>query len=403
MRVLLVTAVPVTEDAAPFGGGMSVRLAQWCTELGARHEVRVVTGTPHPHTVTGAPVTVYAAAPVAAVQGTLPSFAPCWSNARLLWQGVAWSDVVVCTFHDVIAPTVLLARVLRKPVLFNLHTDCRGWALRGVARALPDLDTVQRWLTRGVQCVGSAGGARDRADRRARGFRVDLHYAPVAVPPVPQLGEASAALLSSGCGQRRVALWAGRWSRDKRVPLLAAAMQHVPDTTLVVVGDGVEPLEQLRSPHCVVRRGWVPRRELQALIAAADVVVNACDSETFGNLCHEARAQGTAAIVQAAGGHLQQRGPGVCLVDFEDRAQVAAAFAAAGSIEEAAGAAAASSIEEAVLWAAHSPRNRGVAGVLWACVVMAVWCALHTARMACAPFQRSPPHARSRDEAAARS
>jgi glycosyltransferase involved in cell wall biosynthesis len=93
-----------------------------------------------------------------------------------------------------------------------------------------------------------------------------------------------------------------RLSPEKGVDLLVRAMEGI-DAELVVVGDGPDDtLVRSLAPPNVSFAGRVPRDELRALYARADVFVMPSRSETWGMAMQEAAAVGLPLIATEAPG-----------------------------------------------------------------------------------------------------
>lgn len=104
-----------------------------------------------------------------------------------------------------------------------------------------------------------------------------------------------------GAGPRTlVALLVSRSAPEKNIPLAIRAWRALrardPDTVLVIAGDGPERA-RLAVEHPDVRFvGNLPRGELSAHYASADVFLFPSATETFGNVVLEAMASGVAPV-----------------------------------------------------------------------------------------------------------
>jgi len=224
------------------------------------------------------------------------------------------------------------------PLVYSIHTDLgqlEGCPVRTAT-------AMQRAMVRlADSAVTTSPSFASRL--RERGV-TELHkyYRPL---PVSSIARRHAALsardvaaareeMTAGNPHRKVMMYVGRWSMEKRMHLLLKAVPA--DVTLCFVGDGPmgDTVEEWADhPRVVVRRGMRPRDELAALYAAADWTVSASAFETFGNVPYEAAHCGTPAILQRAQGFVDQideqehRG---ALVDYgapDAAEQVAAAVA----------------------------------------------------------------------------
>lgn len=97
---------------------------------------------------------------------------------------------------------------------------------------------------------------------------------------------------------------AGRFAHYKGYEVLVEAMRHVPDATLVMVGEGethravARRVRELGLGGRVRLTGWLPDEELRTLVAAADVfcLPSVERSEAFGVVLVEAMALGTCCV-----------------------------------------------------------------------------------------------------------
>jgi alpha-1,6-mannosyltransferase len=105
-----------------------------------------------------------------------------------------------------------------------------------------------------------------------------------------------------------LALYVGRFAREKELDLLLAAWPEVERRTgarLALIGDGPSRRRLQRQPNSD-RLFWIPferdRNRLADLLAAVDVYVAPCSLETFGLSALEALASGTPLLTADRGG-----------------------------------------------------------------------------------------------------
>jgi alpha-1,6-mannosyltransferase len=98
----------------------------------------------------------------------------------------------------------------------------------------------------------------------------------------------------------RLLLFAGRFAREKNIPVLLDALQRLgPRYHLLLVGGG----GRLRLPANVTRYPYIGSEDaLARLMASCDAFVHAGDKETFGLVILEAMACGVPVVGVAAGG-----------------------------------------------------------------------------------------------------
>jgi phosphatidylinositol alpha 1,6-mannosyltransferase len=111
----------------------------------------------------------------------------------------------------------------------------------------------------------------------------------------------------------RVLLYVGRLASEKRLDLLADVLPSLPNTRLVLVGDGpLRPaLEQRLSGMRAHFTGYLRGADLATAYASADLFVFPSDTETFGQVIQEAMASGLPVVAARAGGAIDMVRDGV--------------------------------------------------------------------------------------------
>ena len=206
------------------------------------------------------------------------------------------------------------ARSEKRPALYSIHTDLRAMNPNPIIQRVVSLHShVQALVARCSQrCYTTSRSFCD--DLRKAGISMAGYYEPVDTSlfltsrPSKESVAAAREWMSGGNAKAPLLLYAGRWSREKRIDLVISA--RPPGVQLCIVGDGpVHP--QLLAAHdpaggVVVRQQMFAQDKLAVLFRAADAVVSACGSETFGNVSFEANHCGTPTILQHAPGHVDQ-------------------------------------------------------------------------------------------------
>jgi glycosyltransferase involved in cell wall biosynthesis len=193
----------------------------------------------------------------------------------------------------------LLQLSLLKPVLkyrlifvaWEDHNPLRlGWGFRKVNYALAD---------------GGIAGNQVAAQRaRNLGFRKRMEVIPQYGFEITYTGDP--AQRRANANGKFVVGYAGRLVEEKGIRTLVEATRGMPDTEVVMAGDGPLADEVRREPH-VKLLGWVPRTELGQFWAQLDVKVLPSLTagrrwvEQFGRVIVEAMAAGVPVIGSSSG------------------------------------------------------------------------------------------------------
>lgn len=110
----------------------------------------------------------------------------------------------------------------------------------------------------------------------------------------------------------RLLIFAGRGSREKRIPILLQTMQRLgPHYHLLLVGSHMPA----RTPaNVTVLDHFIPQVELARLMASSDAMLHAGDQETFGLVVLEAMASGLPVVGVGAGAVAELVVPGTGLL-----------------------------------------------------------------------------------------
>jgi glycosyltransferase involved in cell wall biosynthesis len=323
LKVLLLT--PVYPPFVSVGGGVAITYGALHDKLVDRgHECVVV--SPRLGNCDHGETNLYAGQPVMLTT---------WSNIKMFKQRFEEADVVVCPDETQMPLYCFLAHWTGTPLLFNMHTNFRmvleGGSMAARWLAAPIMDSCLRLFSYlAPKTMTTSPSYRDVL--RRRWFRVGGVFSPRIKLGVfekepksaEEVREARKWLIG---GQvpfepRKVLIFAGRWSHEKRINLLPKALPE--GCVLAIVGDGpqsqAKKIEKLHDPQhgVVVHRGIVDQARLAVLYRASDFLVSASAFETLGMTVAESHLCGTPVIVQAAPGFTTQviEGENGFLIDF---------------------------------------------------------------------------------------
>ena len=270
--------------------------------VGRGHDVRVVTMASAPVTERPCPVTtVDRSRPFPVRYGELTARAAAAARA---------ADVIYASATYAAAATASVAS--RRALVVKLVSDpayerARRWGLFG--------GTLEEFQQAGGGRLTALKRGRTRALRRARtlvvpsrylaeialGWGLDekrLHVVPNPAPP-PRAATTSA---------RQGLVFAGRLTRQKALHVALDALEHVPETSLTVIGDGPDRARLERHAHDAGLNGRVrfvgslPREEVLDALAGAEAAVLSSDWENFPHAAVESLAAGTPLVATTVGG-----------------------------------------------------------------------------------------------------
>jgi glycogen(starch) synthase len=236
-----------------------------------------------------------------------------------------WSPEVIHGHDWLVAQTVrTLAAQHRAPVVMTVHSTeygrQQGWLDRAVPRAIHAVE--RRMCTEAAAVVACSDFMADQlralfqlapADVSVVGNGIDVDAVTVEPREV-------AAARAEHAGAGPLLVFAGRLVHEKGLQELIKAMPAIvaarPGARLIVAGSGhllADQQDRARRygvSELVVWTGFLDRRRLSALVAAADVAVVPSLYEPFGLVALEAQALGTAVAVSDTGGLTELVEPG---------------------------------------------------------------------------------------------
>jgi phosphatidylinositol alpha 1,6-mannosyltransferase len=199
-----------------------------------------------------------------------------------------------------------LGERLRLPLVSAYHTDFPAYTTHyGIGWLRSTIYAYLRWVHNGCAltlCPSSA----TLADLRKHGFRrLKLWGRGVDTQRFhPQHRSHTFREQAGVLPHESMLLYVGRLASEKRIELLAEALDGLSNVRLVLVGDGpARPvLEQRLAGKPAYFAGYIHGQELAAAYASADLFAFPSDTETFGQVIQEAMASGLPVIAARAGG-----------------------------------------------------------------------------------------------------
>jgi len=203
----------------------------------------------------------------------------------------------------------------RVPLVGTYHTDFPAYTSHYGLGFLRDATySYLRWVHNACAltlCPSSA----TLADLRMHGFRrLRLWGRGVDTERFhPQHHRAAFRELAGIQPHETMLLYVGRLASEKRVELLADALDGLSNVRLVLVGDGPARamLEQRLVGKPAFFAGYLHAQALAEAYASADMFAFPSDTETFGQVIQEAMASGLPVVAARAGGAIDLVGDGV--------------------------------------------------------------------------------------------
>ena len=212
-------------------------------------------------------------------------------------QGFAFDVIDAQFFYPDGPAAALLAKSFEVPFSIKARgADIHYWGARPGCR--------QQILTAAAGAGGLLAVSRSlREDMIAMGMagaKIRVHYTGVDLDRFRPVDRTTAKASLGVCGPLVVSL--GALIPRKGHDIVIKAMETLPDTTLLIAGEGTERARLTALIHAgalagrVRLLGSIPHAELPALLGAADVMALASESEGLANAWVEAMACGTPVV-----------------------------------------------------------------------------------------------------------
>lgn len=297
----------VTESFLPSLNGVTTSVCRVLDQLARLgHEALVIAPAPAPETYRGFRVEAVSSVPVRQFQVGVP-------NAQIssILQKFGPDVVHVASPFFLGAGGLVAARALGVPSVAIYQTDMAGYVLQhGRAAGRPAAAATWRYL-RWVHSLAdltlapSSASVDDlkrhgveRVGRWERGVDTDLYHR-------RWRDDAGCRALRRTLAPRGETIvgYVGRLAPEKELDRLVPLLD-LPNTRLVIVGDGPDRAELSRLLPGAVFLGRREGDDLARAYAAADVFVHTGTRETFGQTLQEAAATGLPVVAPARGGPL---------------------------------------------------------------------------------------------------
>lgn len=264
------------------------------------------------------PVTEYNGMPVITFNGPkwlwYPEFIYVFPNIKIHKAIKEFQPDIIHLFHPTSVGmwSLLLAKFMRIPTVATFHIDiARALSSLGVPSLLvrlfiPPLDFLT-WL------MFSLADARFATSHKIQDMLHQLGVSNVGIwrRGVNQdffnpkhFSQEMRDKLTNGDSNSKILIYVGRLSGEKSVGDLRPILNHVPNISLVIVGDGTERerLEALFSGTKAIFTGHISGLELSQVYASADLFVFPSSMETFGLVVLEAMVAKLPVVATRVGG-----------------------------------------------------------------------------------------------------
>eukprot|EP01084_Bolivina_argentea_P152544 266087_1 len=323
MNILAITPVPIKQKDIGYGGGVSL------TFRGLKKKLEK-----HGHSLT-----IVSAWNVLdyATMSWYPNFREIPATKRnltLLETEITRNDIIIAPDLSIGLDIILLCNKHKKPFIYLHLTAVELFAPsvipnmalivvpafkfygKMVSKMSSKVLTVSKWsqntrLEQGWKIDGVIN----------QNYKCDLFLKFDAQQEISDLRNS---ILSECPGKDKIIMFAGRFSKEKRIELLVPAK---PDNCiLLIIGDGANYEDTLKlhdiENGVIVKRGMVEQNILRKYYKAVDALVSASRMESFGMTVFEASLCGAVSIVENFGGFVEQITQLKCgeLVSFDDYA-----------------------------------------------------------------------------------